>query len=103
MNTELNTLRAVGEKIHNPGTKVSRKAQMKEFPDKNVRYDAIERRTIIDEEHPDVCTSVFKVLQSFVKCCSNGIFSRPVDPISKLVGVKGGREAGFNMPQNQSL
>ncbi len=60
--TEFNTLRAVSEKIHNPGTKVSRKAQMKEFPDKNVRYDAIERRTVIDEEHPDVCTSVLQVL-----------------------------------------
>ncbi len=55
MKTKLNTLRAVGEKIHNPGTKVSRKSPDEEFPDKNVRYDAIERRTIIDEEHPDVC------------------------------------------------
>ncbi len=89
MKTEFNTLRVVSEKIHNPGTKVSRKAQMKEFPDKNVRYDAIEHRTVIDEEHPDVC--------------SNGILCRPVSPISKLVGVKDRREAGFNVPQNQSL
>ncbi len=100
MKTEFNTLRVVSEKIHNPGTKVSRKAQMKEFPDKNVRYDAIEHRTVIYEEHPDVCTSVF---HSFVECCSNGILCRPVGPISKLVGVKDRREAGFNVPQNQSL
>lgn len=51
MKGKLYTLRAVSEKVHNPGTNVSRKAQVKEFLDKNVWYDATERRTVIDEEH----------------------------------------------------
>lgn len=76
---------------------------MDEFPDEYVWYDGIESGTLINKEHPDICSSVFQVLQSLVEGCSNSIICRPVGPVSKLMGVKGRWEAGFNMPEYQSL
>lgn len=72
------------------------KPRLEEFP---AEYDGIEGRTIINEELLDKYSSEFQALQCLVEGCGNGVFGRPVGPVSKLMGVKVGREAGFNMPQ----
>lgn len=77
---------------------MSGEAQVEEFPAEYAQY-GIERRTINSEEYPDICPSVFQVIQSLVESCGNGILCRPVGPVSKLMGVKSGREASFNVSQ----
>lgn len=55
---KLDRLRAVCEKVHNPGTEVSREAQVEQYGWDN----SVKSRTIIEKKHPDVGLSVFKVL-----------------------------------------
>jgi len=69
---------------------------VEEFADDYVQYDGIECRTINNEEYPDICPNVFKVIQSLVDGSGNCILCRPVGPVSG-----GGQkwEEGFNVPQ----
>ncbi len=62
MGAEFDRLRVLCEKVHNPGAEVSGEAQVEQFPHQYVWFDGIKGRAVIDEEHPNISPSVFKVL-----------------------------------------
>lgn len=71
--------------------------------DQDVWNDGVKGRGVINEKHPDVTVSVFKVVQGSMGGDGYGVISGPVRPVGKLMVVQGRREAGFNVFEQQSL
>ena len=71
-----------------------------EFGDQSAGDESIEGRAKLNEEHPHIAPLVFEVGQS----SGDGILSRPICSVDKLVQVEGGRGAGFRLVlRDQSL
>ena len=60
-------------------------AQLKQLTYYNAWDDCIERRAIVDEEHPHIAAPVLQVAQCNMDCSGNSILSGPVGSVSKLM------------------
>lgn len=70
---------------------------MEQLVGEDVWDDGVQHKPVVYEKQPHLGVAVLRVAQHSMCCYSNGILSGPICTVCKLMRVRGGWKAGFDV------